>query len=80
MQRDCEGCRFEVFDIKFADVEFDPGLGTFFVTSDRQLAAVVIVRVRFEDTGSAAFTSHDGYVGKYGWGRDNARYNNDTRE
>jgi hypothetical protein len=43
MQRDCESCRFEVADVKFAEVEFDPGLSTFRVTPDGELAAVVVV-------------------------------------
>jgi len=80
MQRDCEGCRFEVADVKIAEVEFDPGLSTFLVTPDGELTAVVIVRVQFEKTGPATFISHDDNVGKYGRGRDNAQYHNDTRQ
>ncbi len=79
MQRDCESCRFEVANVKFADVEFNPGLGTFLVTPDRELTAVVIVRVQFENTGPATFISHDDNVGKYCRGGENVRYHNDTR-
>ena len=81
MQRDCEGCRFEVADVKIAELEFHPGLMTFPASSpDGELFAVVPVRVRLGQFGPATFISHDDNVGKYGRGRDNAQYHNDTRQ